>query len=362
LIVTITGTNLAQGLTVASPQCTAMTRSTTAPNASDASTAYYLCTTTAAAPSTVTVSATRSSDGVALQSASFTIGAPTTVAEALAGDGAVAEAPPVLAIAGTAKFSRAMTVTVTGANVNQGLDVSSATCRNMTLSTSPPLVSTASTAYYQCTADVATGLGQVFISPPGNPLTVLANPQFSVDIPEVTLSISRGVGTSAVALGTFVIALEADKASITSLNFLNYVNAGFYDGTIFDLTVKNPAPIAVFGGRYGPTSGSPPPTPKPGNAPIALEVGVGLSNVQWTVGMDRSNDPNSATSAFYVNLVDNPQLDPNLGSAGYAVFGSITSGADVLTQMAQSPCVEAIGFSVCLPGPNIVITSAIQTR
>ena len=343
LIVTITGSNLTQGLSVTSPQCTTLTRSTLVP-ASDASTGYYLCATTAVPASSVQVAAVRSSDGASLGTASFTIGAAPTVTQALAGD---------------AKYSQLMRVTITGSNVNQGLAVSSVSCSGMMLSTSPPFVSTASTAYYQCRVSSANGPAQVIVSPAGDLTTVLANAQFTVAAPQVTLTMKRAVEPP-VLLGTVVMTLDPNKTPLTVDNFLSYVNSGFYNGTIFDFIAKNPTPTLIAGGSYTPTSGSPPPTPKAANAEIPLELVPGQSNVQWAVAMNHpSSGPNTATSGFFINLVDNLHLDPD-----FAVFGSIAAGPsiDVLNLMATSSCAAVTGFSVCLPGPNIIIESAVQTR
>ena len=371
LMVTLTGTNLAAGLSVTSPQCTTLTRSTTAPNASDAGTAYYRCATTATAPSTVTVTAARSSDGAALSTGSFTLGALTTVTQALAGEGAVAAADPLPEVPGKAKFGQLTTITVTGANVNQGLDVSSSSCSQMSLSTSPPWVSSATQAYYRCKAERASGLTQAVVARASDLTDVLASPLFIIPTPQVTLKMTRGTGTSAVPLGNVVITLAPSETPQTVNNFLGYVNAGFYNGTIFELIAKTlapaPTPTLMLGGSFLPTSGSPPPQRKATNAPIALEVSRGLTNLQWTVGMDQpTGSADSATSGFYINLVDNPQLDPGLGSAGFAVFGNIdndaASGRAVLTQMANSSCAVAAQFSECLASPNLVIESAVQTR
>ncbi len=101
------------------------------------------------------------------------------------------------------------------------------------------------------------------------------------------------------------------------------------------------------------------------SAPIALEVGKGLSNTQWTIAMARTSDANSATSQFFINLVDNSaELDPGL-SAGYAVFGSVTSGTSSVTAIVGAPCTAIPNFlpsGECTPSPNMVITSATQTQ
>lgn len=362
LMVTLEGTNLAAGLSVTSAQCTTLTRSTTAPHVSDASTAYYQCATSVTAPNAVTVAAARSSDGGTLATASFSIGATPTVTQALAGEGAVAATDTLPEVPGRATYSKQMTVTVTGSNVNQGLDVSSSSCTGMTLSTTPPLVSTASTAYYRCKAAAVSPLTQVVITPAGDAATVIASPLFTVPQPQVTMTIRRGTGSSSSAVGTFVITLRATEAPLTVDNFLSYVNAGFYNGNIFDLIGKDLAdtPRLLGGGAYQPTAGVPPPPPKPAGAPITLESTTGLTNVQWSVAMDRlANNVNSATTGFFINLIDNPDLDI---APAYAVFGTVTLGTGVLTTMASATCDVVTQFSTCLPIPNLVIESAVQTQ
>jgi peptidyl-prolyl cis-trans isomerase A (cyclophilin A) len=368
LVVTITGTNLGAGLSVTSAQCTTLTRSTTAPLVSDASTAYYLCATTIAAPNSVAVNASRASDSVSIGTATFAVGAPSTLATALAGEGALPDRGPGLpAVAGIGKYSQTLTVTLTGTNVNQGLDVSSSSCSGMTLSVSPPLVSSASTAYYQCKADSANGLAQVTVAPLTDLANTLATPQFIVDLPQVTLRLKLDVAP----LGDVVITMDPNLTPITVDNFLAYVNAGFYSNTIFhDNVPDTPVPggpstrFIIQGGGYAPTSGLPRPTPKPTNAPITLEAV--RSNVQWSVAMAReAGSPNTATSQFFINLVDNSaRLDatPGTPDTGYAVFGDVSAGVSVVDAMASAACDSTKPDFVCIPIPNVIIESAVQTR
>lgn len=366
LVVTITGSNLTSGMNVTSAQCTALTRSTTAPLVSNDSTAYYECATTTAAPNSVAVNAVRSSDGASLGSATFTIGAPATVTTAIAGEGAVAAGPGQAAVAGVGKYSQLLTVTLTGTNVNQGLDVSSSSCSGMALSFSPPFVSTASTAYYRCRADSANGLAQVTVAPLSDLTVTLATPQFVVDLPQVTLKMKLDV----VPLGDVVITMDPNVTPLTVDNFLAYVNAGFYNNTIFhDNVPDTPVPggpstqFIIQGGGYGPTSGLPRPSPKPTNPPIALEAV--RSNLQWTVAMAReAGAPNTATSQFFINLVDNSgRLDAIAGTpnTGYAVFGEVSAGISVVNAMATAACTSTPDF-ICLPTPNLIVESAVQTR
>jgi cyclophilin family peptidyl-prolyl cis-trans isomerase len=183
------------------------------------------------------------------------------------------------------------------------------------------------------------------------------------DAPQVTMTVTNGAGVN----GTIVITLASLQAPITSANFLAYVNSGFYDGTVFH---RNYQRLYLQGGGYvGPLVAGAVPVPRPKVAdqpPIALEDGAGLSNTKYTVAMDRSPF-GGATSQFVINLGDNLFRDRTTAVPGYAVFGAVTSGAEVLTAMTTATCTTSPGLLTaivgdCLPTPNITITSATQTR
>jgi cyclophilin family peptidyl-prolyl cis-trans isomerase len=177
--------------------------------------------------------------------------------------------------------------------------------------------------------------------------------------PQVTLTIDNGAGVS----GTVVITLVPEYAPQTVANFLNYVNSGFYNGTIMH---RYQAGFVLQGGGYvAPVGEQDNPTHKDTNAPIPLELKV--SNVRGTVGMARTNVLNSATSEFFINL-SNDNVDLNTYAGGYAAFGYITDMAPV-TALTAAPCESATitggsgsGNFGCLPVPNLVITSATKTR
>ena len=128
--------------------------------------------------------------------------------------------------------------------------------------------------------------------------------------------------------GTIEITLDPKNAPITTANFLSYVDKKFYDGTVFHRVVRG---FVAQGG--GMTADG---TQKPTDAPIKNEAANGLHNVRGTISMARTNDPNSATSQFFLNFVDNStgKLDPGgFSPEGYAVFGKITKGLDVLDKL-----------------------------
>lgn len=176
--------------------------------------------------------------------------------------------------------------------------------------------------------------------------------------PQVTMTIDNGSGVA----GSLVITLDPVRAPISVANFLHYVNTGFYTGTIFHRVVPN---FVIQGGGYLPIVTIPPNLKTPLNPPIALEVNKGLSNLKFTIAMARTAAPASATSQFYINLENNLSLDPTASSAGYAVFGTVTGNTALVNAIAGAPCNALIGYSdpgSCWPNPNMVITSAVQTR
>jgi peptidyl-prolyl cis-trans isomerase A (cyclophilin A) len=130
----------------------------------------------------------------------------------------------------------------------------------------------------------------------------------------------------ATSLGDITLQLDADKAPKSVANFLEYVKAGHYDGTVFHRVMDG---FMIQGGGFTPEL-----TQKPTRAPIPLESRNGLKNERGTVAMARTSVPDSATSQFFINLVDNPRLDhPNPDGNGYAVFGRVVSGMDVVDKI-----------------------------
>lgn len=125
------------------------------------------------------------------------------------------------------------------------------------------------------------------------------------------------------SMGTIVLALNAEKAPVTVENFVSYAKSGHYDGTIFHRVI--PA-FMVQGGGFEPGMQQ-----KPTQAPIMNEADNGLSNSIYTVAMARTNEPHSATSQFFINVVDNSRLDyTSANNWGYAVFGEVTEGKEVV--------------------------------
>ena len=127
-------------------------------------------------------------------------------------------------------------------------------------------------------------------------------------------------------LGNFTVELFAEDAPVTAQNFLEYADAGHFDGTVFHRVI--PGFVVQVGGLTADMK------QKPTRAPIRNEADNGLKNRRGTLSMARTNDPNSATSQFFINLVDNAFLDPGRGGAGYAVFGHVVEGMDIVDKMA----------------------------
>lgn len=134
------------------------------------------------------------------------------------------------------------------------------------------------------------------------------------------------------SLGEIVLKLNPEKAPLSVSNFLAYVKEGHYDGTIFHRVIPN---FMAQGGGYTEKFQQ-----KPTHAPIRIEADNGLKNLRGTVAMARTNDPNSATSQFFINLVDNGFLDYKSSTVqgwGYAVFGEVVQGMDIVDKMAAVP-------------------------
>ena len=137
--------------------------------------------------------------------------------------------------------------------------------------------------------------------------------------------------------GTFVIELDAVRAPLTTENFLRYVRDGFYSGLLMHRVIAN---FVVQGGGYTPDY-----QPRPTAAAIVNESGNGLSNSRGSVGMARGDTPHSGTSQFYVNVKDNPGLNPLPSRWGYTVFGRVVQGMEIIDAMAYVATGERAGFA-----------------
>ena len=179
-------------------------------------------------------------------------------------------------------------------------------------------------------------------------------------IAAATLSPSAGAAETArlrieTSAGNFVVQLEPERAPLTVANFLRYAREGYYEGTIFHRVVNG---FVIQGGGYTADL-----APKPAQAGVPNESGNGLNNHRGTIAMARTGDPHSADSQFYINLADNVALDPKPTRWGYAVFGTVVEGMEVVDDIGhratttrngmQDVPIEAVTIRkvVALPGP-----------
>jgi peptidyl-prolyl cis-trans isomerase B (cyclophilin B) len=154
------------------------------------------------------------------------------------------------------------------------------------------------------------------------------------------------------SMGDITIELNEEKAPKTVENFLNYVNSGHYEGTIFHRVIDG---FMIQGGGMDAQMNE-----KKTNAPIENEADNGLKNDKGTIAMARTQDPHSATSQFFINVKDNDFLNhsgKNMQGWGYTVFGKVTSGMDVIEKM-RSVATGRFGMHADVPNEPITINSA----
>jgi cyclophilin family peptidyl-prolyl cis-trans isomerase len=150
------------------------------------------------------------------------------------------------------------------------------------------------------------------------------------------------------SMGEFVIELRPDRAPITVANFLRYVKEGFYSNTLFHRVIAN---FVIQGGGHDATSLK----LKPTHENVFNESGNGLQNKRGAVGLARSDAPHSGNAQFYVNLVDNPDLDPVPTRWGYTVFGRVVQGMDVIDRIGETPTGASGPFKSDTPIKPVVI-------
>jgi len=192
----------------------------------------------------------------------------------------------------------------------------------------------------------ATNTSQVVdtVAPVAPKLETDSSFKFSID-PQITLQ---------TTLGDVVLELYPEQSPITVANMLAYANAGFYDGTLFHRVIPS---FMVQGGGLNPGLAY----KQPIYDALPLESNNGLSNVRGTIAMARTNVPNSATTQFFVNQVDNTFLNySSTASPGYAVFGRVVSGLAVIDSIVQVPT-GTVGAYSNVPVANVTITSLKQT-
>ncbi len=252
------------------------------------------------------------------------------------------DAPPVTDITteGALAFSKPATFTIAGnALDSSNINLATTGCRGLKMLPG-------GTPWQQQVTCTVTGVGTVQVEAKSADGALLLARSFHVPMPEVALQ---------TTLGTLTLEFYPDKALVTVFNFLAYVNAGFYDGTLFHRAVPG---FVVQGGGY--SSGLV--YKKPIYNPIVLESSNGLKNVRGTLGMARGAAADTATSEFYVNLKDNPVLDyASPAAPGYAVFGRVKDGMPVVDAMAALPT-GAVSGLLNVPLSEVVLVKATQTK
>lgn len=153
--------------------------------------------------------------------------------------------------------------------------------------------------------------------------------------------------------GVVTLELDAEKAPLSTNNFLAYVNKGHYNNTVFHRVIPG---FMVQGGGFEPGM-----TQKPTDAPINNEANNGLKNDTYTVAMARTSDPHSATAQFFINVANNGFLNHTAPSAqgwGYAVFGKVVSGSEIVKKI-EGVSTGRKGFHDDVPKDDVVIEKAV---
>ena len=175
-------------------------------------------------------------------------------------------------------------------------------------------------------------------------MPLAAHAETSTSAPQVVIKTSEG---------DITVSLFQDKSPLTVANFLAYVDSGFYNGTIFHRVIPN---FMVQGGGFLPDM-----TEKDKGDPVANESQNRVHNTRGTLAMARTNDPDSATSQFFINQRNNLQLDWAPGREGYTVFGEVILGMDIVDFMATAPTGNSGRFSD-VPVEPIVIKEIVRQK
>ncbi len=159
------------------------------------------------------------------------------------------------------------------------------------------------------------------------------------------------------SLGEITLELYPDKAPATVANFLQYVREGLYDGTIFHRVISG---FMIQGGGLDANL-----NPKPNRAPIQNEADNGLTNQPYTVAMARTSDPHSATSQFFINVADNKFLNHTAKTSqgwGYAVFGQVVQGRQVVDQIKAVSTGDRGGFQNVPLTPVVIVKATVVEK
>jgi peptidyl-prolyl cis-trans isomerase A (cyclophilin A) len=255
------------------------------------------------------------------------------------------------ALASNTRFGQVMAISFSGQGLDQGVELRiDGPCSNPTKVSA----STAFSLQYTCTV---TGTGRITSSVvDSSDGVVLGSLAVDIPLPQVTMTVTDGTRS-----GSVVLELDPAAAPKTVSHFLGYVGSGFYAGTVFHRV--NPA-LAVLGGGYVAGSDGTLTVKAPTRSPLALEVST-LSNQRGTVAIYR--DPGATTSGplFFINTVDNPGLDAGSpgNPEGYAVFGRVVSGLEVVDEMAKVPVRPDLVLGLAdVPLTPVRISAMAQSR
>ena len=240
----------------------------------------------------------------------------------------------------SAQYGKTATINIGGKNLRSYLSVdTNGACTNPSFASS----STTEIMVLNCFVSKVGDFNLVVKTAEGQ---VIYTSSVSFAMPQVELITSKG---------NITLALDPNAAPVSVNNFLSYVNKGFYRGTLFHRVIPN---FVVQGGGF--TTGM---VKKTGQAdPIILESNNGLSNLRGNVAMARTNLAGSATSEFYINLVDNLSLDyKNAANPGYAVFGKVLQGMGVVDAMALEPT-GVVGDFSNVPLAEITLSLVLQIQ
>jgi peptidyl-prolyl cis-trans isomerase A (cyclophilin A) len=186
-------------------------------------------------------------------------------------------------------------------------------------------------------------------------IAVSAGLLLSAIVPSAALAQNNPRVKFATTMGDIVVEVYPDKAPKTVDNFLTYVKAKHYDGTIFHRVING---FMIQGGGYTESYNERPTRPPiPHEGATLLEKG-GPKNAAGTIAMARTSDPNSATAQFFINVADNHRLDPTPSSPGYVAFGKVVSGMDVVNKIKAMPTGSGGPFPTDVPKTPVVIKSA----
>lgn len=237
------------------------------------------------------------------------------------------------------RYGQSAVINIAGKYMRNDMIADTGTCTNPSFSSA----SSTERAILNCKVTATGSLPITIKSANGN---VLYSDTLTVLPPQVTMITSKG---------NIVMELNAALVPTTVNNFLSYVSSGYYASTLFHRVI---AGFVIQGGGY--TTGM---VKKTGQAaPIALESNKGLLNTRSTVAMARTTVPDSATSEFFVNLADNPSLNyQSASSPGYAVFGKVVKGMEVVDAIAAMPTATVNG-TADIPTTDVSILFAVQTQ